>query len=152
MAMYENEGFCPNNSFLHYAMEHNEEIPEFWKRTREILGDRPGYMVYTKAGCSYNDWCYVVDCLIGATNTMGVEIACLLQTMIPKCKYAEVGRKILITDVINPFQIPHIGRGYVNSQEKFMATSDDMHIFEDERYVCGMIDEGEAVHMYFFKK
>ncbi len=152
MAMYEHEGFCPNNSFRHYAMEHKDEIPEFWKRTREILGDRLGYMVYTEAGCSYNGWSYVVDALIGATNTMGVEIACLLQTMIPKCRYAEVGRKILVTDVINPFQIPHIGRGYVNSQEKFMATSDDMHIFEDKRYVCGVIDEGEAVHMYFFKK
>ena len=152
MAMYEDEGLCPNNSFLHYETEHNGEIPEFWERTREILGDRLGYMVYTKEGCSCNEWCYLVDCLIGATNTMGVEIACLLQTMIPKCKYAEVGRKILVTDVINPFQIPHIGRGCVNSQEKFMATSDDMHIFEDERYVCGVIDEGVAVHMYFFKK
>lgn len=152
MAMYEDEGFCPNNRFLHYVMEHSDEIPEFWKRTREILGDRPGYMVYTGAGRSYNEGCYVVDCLMGATYTMGVEIACLLQSMIPKCRYGEVGRKILVTDVINPFQIPYIGGFFVNSQEKFMAISDDMHIFEDERYLCGVIDEGEAVHMYFFKK
>lgn len=152
MAMYEDLGRCPNDSFLYYVMEHNGEVPEFWKRTREILGDRPGYMVYTEAGYSYKGWCYVVDCLIGATNTMGEEIACLLQTMIPKCKYAEVGRKILITDVINPFQIPNTDCGYVNGKEKFVATSDDMHIFEDDRYVCGIMDEGDAVHMYFFKK
>lgn len=152
MAMYEDLGFCPNNSFMQYELEHHGEVPELWKRTCEILGERPVYMVYTKEGYVYNGWCYVVDCLVGATNTMGVEIACLLKTMIPECKYAEVGRKILITDVINPFQIPHISLGYDNSQEKFMATSNDVHVFEDERYVCGVIDEKEAVHMYFFKK
>ena len=152
MAMFESEGFCPNNSFTLYALEHKGEIP-FWKRTREILGDRQGYMVYSGAGCSHNDWCYVVDCLVGATNTMGVEIACLLRSMIPTCRYAEVGRKILITDVINPLQIPHIGRGYdSNGRKTFVSTNPNVHVFQDERYICGIIDEGTAVHMYFFKK
>ena len=145
MAMYEDLGFCPNNSFLHYAQ--GNHVPKIWKRTRDLLGDRIGYMVYTES-CTYNGGCYVVDCLVGAETTIGVEIACLLKTMIPKCKYAKVGRKILITDVINPYQIPYIGRGY----KKFMSSNDSMHIFEDERYVCGVIDEGENVHMYFFKK
>lgn len=150
MAMFESLGFCPSNSFLRYEMAQGEKVPEFWERTREILGDRPGYMVYTEAGSSYKDGCYVVDCLIGATTTMGIEIANLLKMLIPNCKYAEVGRKILITDVINPFQIPHISRTYLDSP--FVSISDDMHIFEDERYVCAVIDEGEAVHMYFYKK
>lgn len=151
MAMYENLGFCPTNSFLHYMLECNN-VPEVWMRTREILGDRTDYMVYTEAGCAYKGWCYIVDCLVGAKTTIGVEIACLLKTMIPQCKYAETGRKILVTDVINPYQIPYINRGYINSVEKFMSSNDNMHIFEDERYVCGVIDEGESVHMYFFKK
>ncbi len=152
MAMYEHDGFCPNNSFLHFEMERPDDVSKFWKRTREILGDRPGYMVYTEAGCSYKDWCYVVDCLVGATSTMGIEVACLLQHMIPKCKYAEFGKKILITDVINPYQIPGIQRGYDNNREKFLSTTDSMHIFEDDRYVCGVMDAGDAVRMYFYKK
>lgn len=151
MAMYEDLGFCPNNSFLNYALEGNP-VPEIWKRTRELLGDRTGYMVYTEAGCTYNGWCYVVDCLVGAETTIGVEIACLLKTMIPQCEYAKTGRKILVTDVINPYQIPYIERGYINNMEKFMSSNDSMYLFEDERYVCGVIDEGENVHMYFFKK
>lgn len=151
MAMYENEGFCPNNSFLHYQMEKKEDVPVIWERTREILGDRTGYMVYTEAGCSYYGWCYVVDCLVGSTSTLGVEVACKLETMIPNCKYAETGRKILVTDVINPFQIPGLNRGYVNNAEKFVG-SDKLYVLEDKRYVVGITDEGEAVHLYFFKK
>lgn len=151
MAMYEELGFCPNSSFLHYTLENNP-VPEIWERTRELLGDRTGYMVYTDAGCVYNGWCYVVDCLVGVETSIGVEIACILKTMIPQCEYTKTGRKILVTDVINPYQIPYIGHSYINSAEKFMSSNDNMHIFEDERYVCGVIDEGENVHMYFFKK
>ena len=153
MAMYENLGFCPNNQFLHYALE-EKNIPDVWNRTREILGDRTGNMVYTKAGTSCRDkWCHVVDCLVGAESTIGVEISNLLKTMIPQCKYAEIGKKILVTDVINPFQIPHINRVYGDGdKEKYVATNDVMNVFEDERYVCGVTDEGESIHLYFFKK
>ena len=153
MAMYEDKGFCPNNSFLHYQMENSDFIPEIWNRTRELLGDRPGYMVYTGSDLSYSEWPYVCDALIGATSTMGIEIACMLQTMIPECKYAETGRMILVTDVINPYSIPHAGHGYdSNGRDKVVSTDPSMHIFEDNRYICGIIDEGNAVHMYFYKK
>ena len=149
MAMCENldyDYFCPSESFEQYEKEHNE-IPEFWKFTRCLLGDRPKYMAYIESDSYYNGWPYVVDCLIGATNTMGIEIACMLKQMNPK-----VGRKILVTDVINPFKIPQICRCWLGDQEVFTAISDDMYLFEDNRYMCGMIDEGEVVHMYFFKK
>lgn len=147
MAMYENEGFCPNNSFLRYQLENYENVPEFWERTREILGDRTGYMVYTENGCSNNDWCYVVDCLVGSTTTLGVEVACKLEAMIPDCVYGKTGRKILVTDVISHFQIPGLNR----KAEKFSG-SDHMYVLEDNRYVVGITEEGEAVHLYFFKK
>lgn len=153
MAMYENVGFCPNNSFLHCAMEYGENIPKGYARTRELLGDRPGYMVYTDGGVSYYGYPYVCDCLIGATGTMGIEIATYLQTLIPVCEYAKTGRMILCTDVINPSCIPNIRRGYdANNQEIYVSIDSSMKVFEDERYVCAITDEGDAVHMYFFRK
>ena len=152
MAMYEDKGYCPNNSFLHCAMEFGDNIPKLWNRTRELLGDRTAYMVYTPNGVSYYGWPYVCDALIGATSTMGIEIACQLQNMIPECTYAETGRMILVTDVLNPFAIPHIGRGYdSNGHEILVSIDPSMHLFQDDRYICGIIDEGTAVHMYFFK-
>lgn len=150
MAMYEKEGFCPNNEFLHYQMEKGP-VSSLWERTREILGDRIGYMVYTEAGNSYYGSSYVVDCLVGATSTLGVEVACKLRDMIPNCKYAVNGRKILITDVINPFQMPGLSRGYVNEGSSYVGT-DKLFVLEDNRYVVGITDEKEAVHMYLFKK
>lgn len=147
MAMFEDLGFCPSNSFTQYELEKGGKVSPFWEQTQKLLGSRIGYMVYTPAGNSYNGGCHVVDCLVGATTPMGISIATKLETLIPKCIYAEVGKKILLTDVINPFQIPGIRQ---------LATgefySDDTFIREDERYVVGVVEEGEDVHLYFFKK
>lgn len=139
MAMYENEGYCPNNSFMHYCIEN--EVPTIWERTEEILGDRPGYMVYTKNGVCHEGYSYVVDCLVGSTSRLGFDVACKLKELIPNCKYAEIGRKILVTDVSNSFG----NHGLDNYSKK-------MDILEDDRYTVGIIDEDEAVHLYFLKK
>ena len=147
MAMYEKEGYCPNNEFVHYPME-NGPVPVLWDRTREILGDRTGYMVYTEAGNSYYGSSYVVDCLVGSTTTLGVEVACKLRDLIQKCVYAETGRKILVTDVINPFQMP----GLSGNIDTGFIGSDKLFVLEDNRYVVGITDEEDAVHMYLFKK
>ena len=152
MAMYESIGFCPNNSFLHYAMEKGDAIPANWEITQKLLGDRKGYMVYTKAGCAYYGYSYVVDALMGATNTLGIEVACKLQALVPVCKYAETGRMILITDVINPFQIPGVVYCHGSGNASNFMADDDMALFEDERYLVGITEDGDAVHMYFFKK
>ena len=152
MAMYESIGFCPSNSFLHYAMEMGDKVPANWRITQKLLGDRKGYMVYTKAGCAYYGYSYVVDALIGANDTLGIEVACKLQAMIPVCKYAETGRMILITDVINPFQIPGVVGHNGSGDESNFVAGDNLTLIEDERYLVGITDEGDAVHMYFFKK
>ena len=143
MAMFEREGFCPNNSFYHYG----KEVSDTWEKTREILGDRTGYMVYTEAGCAYQG-SYVVDCLMGAKSNIGIEIANTLKVLNPKCQYAQYGKKILITDVINPYQIPYITCGC----GEFRTNDEKLHLFEDERYLCGIIGEGECIRMYFYKK
>lgn len=148
MAMFENLGFCPSNSFTRYEMEMGDKVPMFWKRTQQLLGDRILYMVYTPAGNHYNGWCHVVECLVGATATLGIEVATKLETLIPECEYAETGRKILVTDVIHPFQIPGIGQ----KADGHFFGADDTFIREDERYVAVVKEEGEDVHLYFFKK
>lgn len=152
MAMYESHGFCPNNSFLHYALEKGDATPANWRITQKLLGDRTGYMVYTKAGNAYYGYSYVVDALIGATDTLGIEVACKLQALIPVCKYAETGRMILITDVINPFLIPGVVGCNSSGDESRFVAGDNLTLIEDERYLVGITEEGDAVHMYFFKK
>ena len=49
MAMYEDLGFCPNNSFTHYAMSRSSIYADEDSGLRiiyDVLGDRKGYMVY----------------------------------------------------------------------------------------------------------
>ena len=152
MAMFESLGFCPNNDFLHYALEKGDTVPANWKITQKLLGDRKAYMVNTKAGCAYYGHSYVVDALVGATDTLGIEVACKLQALVPVCKYAEAGRMIVITDVINPFQIPGVVGCNGSGDESRFVSGDDLTLIEDERYLVGITEEGDAVHMYFFKK
>ena len=150
MAMYEREGYCPNNAFLHYGM--NGKAGEMWEKTESILGDRTGYMVYSEAGCNYHE-CYVVDALEGAEGTLGIEVATALKKLIPVCEYAKIGKKILCTDLINPYQIPaKIGEA---DGKWVLCMSEDPTktlLFQDERYLIAIQDEGEAVHLYIFRK
>lgn len=148
MARYENEGFCPYNSFYNYLREKNGDVSTICKRTYEILGGRIADMVYTKNGGAYGEERYVVDCLAGSTSTLGLEVACKLESMIPNEKN---GRKILITDINNPFQIPGLEYGYKDNKEAFIAP-ENLFFREDERYIVGITDEADEVHMYFFKK
>ena len=148
MAMYESLGYCPHNAIHNYEFG-SESVSPLWNRTREILGDRTGYMVYTPAGVAYYGTPYVVEFFCSAENTAALELACKLKHLIPVCKYAEEGKKILITDVINPYQIP----GLTVSGEEFVAyTGSNLEVFQDAKYVVGLTEEEEAVHLYFFKK
>ena len=135
MAMYEHDGFCPNNSFWDFEAREKDKVSKLWVRAREIFGDRLGYMVYTPYGYNTKGETYVVDALVGCNSTMNIEIATCLSMLIPNCTYSKEGKKILITDLINDGQIPDVA-----------------FIFEDDRYICGILEEDDKVHMYFYKK
>ena len=130
MAMFEEIGYCPNNAFGMYSKEKNPN----WGRTMEVLGDRRGYMVYTPGGC-WKEESYIVDCILGGKETLGIEIATVLSVLIPECRYPRVGKKILLTDLVNDLAIPQ-----------------KCKILEDSRYVVGILDDEGAVIMFIYKK
>ena len=144
MAKYENEGYCPRNQIWHYQLEN--EVPSNWEHILEILGDRIEYMVYSEAGCSYYGWSYIVECL--AISTLGEELAKELEKRIPMCRYPEEGKKILCTDLINPFKIP--GLQYADRRGKRGFASNEAFIIQDDKFLVGITEENEAVHLYFF--
>lgn len=133
MAMYENRGFCPNNGFLHKEM--GGCITYFWERTKELLGDRIGYMVYdeTPKGDEYG---YFVDAMMRAVGTLGIEVAAALKAMMPKCSYAENGRPIVLED----------SDGIPMPWETYDVS------FEDHRYMITLKDDGNEVHVTTYKK
>ena len=131
MAMFENEGFCPSNSFGFYIRE-REDKNALSDRVLDILGDRRGYMVYDKDSCSKE--AYVVDMFLGGNTTLGLEVAVILREYDPKCVYAEHGKKILIYDLINPHQMPL-----------------EVSKYEDDRYLVGLLD-GNDIQMYIYRK
>jgi hypothetical protein len=151
MAMFEHEGFCPNNSF------HDQPaVNPYWEKTQQLLGDRLGFMVYTKGGCNYNG-CYVTGAIKGCRGFLGLDIAYTLKFLNPHCKYAEYGARIKITDLINPYACP-IPIGTNGKGEWGLVTNngkdpEDTYLFEDEDYVVVIKKEGEGeINMYIFKK
>ncbi len=128
MAKFEKDGYCPLNAFLHYK---DRNIFSF--RTEEILEDRLGFMVYAPKAC-YKDG-YVIDMFLGGESTLGLEVAVVLKCFVPECIYPTVGKKILIFDVIDLELIP-----------------DGAKLFQDNRYMVGVQDDGEIVEMYIYQK
>ncbi len=161
MAMYEREGFCPTNSFLHYAISKTEDEAESIKKRMDILGDRTGYMVYDSNHVAYGTkWPSVVELLL--SNDMGEDVAKLLVMLVPECKYAEIGKKICIKDVINPLQIPDLFQltsrswsllgqnGTVNINNP-VRRKDEKFLFFDDEYVVVIEDGKEAIVMWVFR-
>ncbi len=129
MAMYENEGFCPNKSFGFYTGAVNPN----WDATHELLGDKLGFMVYTPDGVSKE--AYVVDLFMGGSSLLAYRLAVLMHEMDPDTKYAEHGKKILIRDLINQRQMPN-----------------DTKLYEDDRYLVGIRDSEAMIELFIYKK
>ncbi len=102
MAMFEDEGLCPSNSFFHMllAMEDQEKAVEIQKR----FGDRMGYAVYAKNEVAYVGERNSLILAIQNDPDFGLRLADLLAILVPVCKYSEQGRKIVVHDVVSPYQ------------------------------------------------
>lgn len=148
MAMYENQGYCPNNSFGF------EKIPagDGWEEVKEVLGARTGYMVYPNGSNNYAG-CYIVP-MLKEGDTVARKVAYKLQAFIPECIYAKKGKKIACYDVINPYQIP-IAIG-VNGYSKWVLcqglSEADNFIAENDNYLVAMKNEPEQVQIFIYKK
>ena len=115
MAMFESEGYCPSNSLFHVllAMQDQDKAVEIQK----LFGDRTGYMVYAEHEVAF----------VGETNSLalaikndpdfGLRLANLLAQLIPVCEYTKSGRKILIHDVVSPYQAA--GEDLLESEDGF---------------------------------
>lgn len=157
MAMYEDKGYCPSNAFLQRAAM-GENISPHWEETEKLLGDRIGYMVYDKEGNVSPGECYIVDALMGATGTLGIQIASALKQIIPSCTYAQQGCPIVCTDLLNPHQILVKARETegkwrcLSTKQKTCSGQEATSLYEDERYLVA-IQEGEGeVHIYLYKR
>lgn len=129
MAKYENEGFCPNNSFNFYEGEKSSKAQEIMKG----LGSRPAFMVYDENGTLYQPTS-IVDVILGGDGFLGEQVMRVLSELIPKCEYPSIGKKILIKDVLSRHTL---------TQER---------IFADERYFIGVEEREDVVTLYIYKK
>lgn len=132
MAMHANRGFCPNNGFTQEEMRGNTSY--FWARTKELLGDRIGYMVYYE-NPKGNEHGYFVDVLTHAIGTLGIEVAAALKAMLPICNYSELGRPIILEDFDG---VPDMILYGVS--------------FEDSRYMIVLKDDDENIYVKTYKK
>lgn len=157
--MFENEGFCPSNSFYNCQFDRNPLANEIMK----ILGDQKGYMVYSKNGYAWDgEDCSIVNALIGGEDgILGMKVASYLNSLDPNCKYAEHGKKIVITDYINPYQISD-KLGYIeegghykfffchSSVDDCEFIDDGVRLFYDQRYLL-TIKDGDVIEVKIWR-
>ena len=149
MAKYENEGYCPNNCFTQYDKEGSETA----ERSLTILGSRTAYMVYDEGVCAYDTIPYVVDAILGAAGTLGIEFATAIRVLIPVCNYPNDEFKLSCFDILNPTAIPNV---FFNQNEDHWEVSDNQEntfLFEDSRFLAVIVKVDEQkLQLYFWKK
>lgn len=159
--MYEKEGSCPGICFEKFAMEIKKQGRA--EKLFHMIGDRKSYMVYDKGMETYGStWPSVVELLLD--DVQSEQIAFLLQVMIPECKYAEKGKKILIRDVLSPLNIPGVYHlqgtkfsfmnedGCLNVYHSVKSEKDGKRVlFYSQKFVSVVEDEGERIVIWIFK-
>ncbi len=111
MAKYDYMGYCPEDAFIRRTMQ-EVPAPVLSNRVLEILGARTASMVYDGdvAPC---DGGYIVNALLEATDTFGVEVATCISVLDPD---PVLGRIILLRDCLNPFRLPTEGFRFRDSR------------------------------------
>lgn len=157
MAMNKDKGYCPNDAFGQ-RVKQKKNLSPYWEETMELLGDRKSYMVYPKDGNTLFGEGYIVDALLGATGTLGIQIASALKQLIPTCISAKKGCPIVCTDIINPNQLLSKARQEkgrwtcIGTERKACSGQEAASFYEDERY-CVIVQEGEGeVRIYLYRK
>ena len=130
MFNFDKDGYCPIESFIQRETLYPESVSKIWTKVKEILGDRISFMVYSPNGFSVKP---LVNEMFMQTENLGLQVAISLSEMIPSCSYPDVGKKILITDVINKCLIPARAKR-----------------FEEELYTLGIDEKADSVGVYIY--
>ena len=162
MAMYEKEGSCPSNAFLRYRIDGKAAVEH--EKIVELLGDRIGYMVYDQKDHAWGRYYpSVVEALLGGNGSLGFRVARYLRNIIPVCRYAEIGKKIVIHDVLSPSQIAgdilyfrdesferwaFFGKDGKAHPDDPITIKDGRAIFSDERFLVVVVDKEDIVEMW----
>ena len=136
MAKYERMGYyCPLNEF--YDVRHFKDVQPNWWKAEELLGPRKSFMAYGH-GTVNKQRAFIVDAIQCGEGTLGIEIASLLEQLIPHCDYeADEGRMILCEE-------------FEEESEKIQEDPD--FLLEDERYVVMVKDCEEYVKVDLLRK
>lgn len=164
MAIYDNEGYCPN--FESYAIKLEDQ-----KRTKELLdliGQRKSFIVYDKGMLRYGGWSSIVKLLLNDSNSK--KIAFTLGIMIPEAYIGStvdeksIGKKILVKDVLNPEYIPGVHflngktwsfmnrEGGLNINRPIFSEKDGQRVlFCSDKFVAVLENEEEQVTVWIFE-
>lgn len=140
----ETKEYYPGDEILKVLLEENEEGTMFQKRTISLLGKRRKLMYYPVHAHAFSG-AFIIDAMMAAESTLGVEIASALN-----CLIAEgTSKKICCLDLVNPFQIP--GEIYYEEGWK-VKDPEKVALFEDEDYLVGIEDSEQEVKIFLYRK
>lgn len=144
-----------NNNLIVNGLTSKESknLSLYYGKTMEILGDRKYLMEYEKGEYNFK-YPYIVEILKYSTDTLGIQVAASLQTLIPNCNNESVtNKRIKIIDIINPNSIP--GITWINDEDNNFESIDlEQYItfFQDERFLVVICDDEVEVTIYCYEK
>lgn len=156
MAKYESTGFSPSNGFYDYPFSCRNTM---YHEIMNLLASRHTFMFYSTNEVSFYGYSYIVDAMCGGIDgELGMQIANLLVKLIPNCRYPDVGRRIVVRDVIHP-NLMGEGRciricGNNTFNLVYRRSNPDHILLQDERYLVLIREDlfKNSIHIDLFKK
>lgn len=155
------------DKFIKYELNYGLNLSPRWEEVQKLLGNRVIWMQYETLPQNVGNFeGYIFDALACTKGTLGIQVASALRVMIPICRSSHLGRPILIFDHTTLSEVPsfiskEIGQWEVKSDGNTLepklfvrghTISPEIGVFEDERYMIYLIDDGCKVEMHIYKK
>lgn len=155
------------DKFIKYEMNYPMNLSPRWNEAQKLLGSRVMWMQYENTPQNEGNFeGYIFDALACAKGTLGIQVASALRVMLPICNSNQLGRPIYIFDHTTLTEVPNFvsnetGKWEVKSENGSLnpkmfirghTIAPEVGVFEDEKYMICLIDDGSDVKLHIYKK
>lgn len=152
MAKLKATGYCPAAEIAAFPELFPKHVSKNAEEVMKVLGKRANYMHY--AGHEINYGGSNACLMLMTTEKLAMDVAKTLETMVSNEPIHDVGRIILVHDVLSPSAMPYVAVAPGTDAYNFMLSDDTkgINLLQDEKFLVWIKSNLRFTEMYIYRK
>ncbi len=152
MAKLKATGYCPAAEIAAFPKLFPEHVSKKAEEVMKVLGKRANYMHYAghEVNCGGSNACL----MLMTTDTLAMDVAQTLKKMVSNEPIHDVGRVILVHDVLTPSSMPCVAVIPGTDTYTFMGNQDikGIKLLQDDKFLVWIKSNLRFTEMYIYRK